>query len=272
MYPIGAGEARRVPHLRRFRPDLCARSRGRPRGLLQQDAARHGRGDGARIKPGGALSLQALTDPSREAGLVMMLASMPPRQPITAPRSFANTAWIQAHCRSPCDDKPTRPALADFAAPPGALPPPPRRGARAAALDGVVPRQFAAAARHRSGRRLARPPIPSRSSMLAPAKLARRRPAPRGAVADRRLRCRRPISATTRRRRSSRSPRRQAAAAPDTALPSRRAPRERRLALPVRRKSGILSSCSSASRRTAITGFGAPARRIARLDERCPSP
>src|ERR1700733_1036845 len=46
-----------------------------------------------RVLPGGVLSIEALTDPSREAELLMTLAAMPPRQPITAPRLFSNTVW-----------------------------------------------------------------------------------------------------------------------------------------------------------------------------------
>ncbi|HEU0218650.1 MAG TPA: hypothetical protein VFQ90_18485 [Stellaceae bacterium] len=90
-----------------------------------------------RAKPGGALSLQALTDPSREAELLMMLAATPPRQPITAPRSFSNTAWVRA-LSPPCADKPT-PAVA-FTGPgtaPGTLPPAPGNR-RAAALDSAI--------------------------------------------------------------------------------------------------------------------------------------
>jgi hypothetical protein len=86
-----------------------------------------------RIKPGGALSLQALTDPSREAELLMMLAATPPRQPITAPRSFSNTAWVRA-LSPPCAGKPT-PAVAFTG--PGTLPPAPGNG-RAAALDSAI--------------------------------------------------------------------------------------------------------------------------------------
>jgi hypothetical protein len=86
-----------------------------------------------RVKPGGALSLQALTDPSREAELLMMLAVTPPRQPITAPRSFANTAWVRA-LSPPCEDKPI-PAVAYTV--PGTLPPAPGNG-RAAALDSAI--------------------------------------------------------------------------------------------------------------------------------------
>jgi hypothetical protein len=86
-----------------------------------------------RIKPGGALSLQAMTDPSREAELLMMLAATPPRQPITAPRSFSNTAWVRA-LSPPCEDKST-PAVSYSV--PGMLPAPPG-GGRAAALDNAI--------------------------------------------------------------------------------------------------------------------------------------
>ena len=57
-----------------------------------------------RIKAAGTLTVQALTDPSREAELLMTLAAMPPRQPITAPRSFSNTAWALS-LSPPCADK-----------------------------------------------------------------------------------------------------------------------------------------------------------------------
>ncbi len=87
-----------------------------------------------RIKPGGALSREALADPSREAELLMTLASIPPRQPITAPRSFSNTAWVRA-LSPPCDDKRVAAAVGYTA--PGALPLPPGTG-RAAALDSVI--------------------------------------------------------------------------------------------------------------------------------------
>ena len=80
-----------------------------------------------RVRLGGALSLQALIDPSREAELLMTLAAMPPRQPITRPRSFSNTTLS-----APCDDK-ILPG-ASYTAPAG-MPP---RGGRAAMLDGVI--------------------------------------------------------------------------------------------------------------------------------------
>lgn len=87
-----------------------------------------------RVRPGGALSMQALTDPSREAELLMMLASMPPRQPITTRRSFSNTAWVPA-LSSPCDDKHAVPAVSYTA--PGVIPPPVTNG-RAATVNGAI--------------------------------------------------------------------------------------------------------------------------------------
>lgn len=87
-----------------------------------------------RVRPGGALTMQALTDPSREAELLMTLAAMPPRQPITAPRSFSNTAWVRA-LSAPCDDKRALPAVSYSS--PSDLPPLPGAG-RAAALDSVI--------------------------------------------------------------------------------------------------------------------------------------
>src|SRR5580704_13043933 len=80
-----------------------------------------------RVRLGGALSLQALIDPSREAELLMTLAAMPPRQPITRPRSFSNTTLS-----APCEDK-ILPGVS-YTAPAGM---PPRSG-RAATLDGAI--------------------------------------------------------------------------------------------------------------------------------------
>ena len=87
-----------------------------------------------RTRPGGALTIEALSDPSREAELLMTLAAIPPRQPITVPRSFSNTAWVRA-LTPPCDGKPALSAAA--AIPPAGLPPPPGSG-RAAALDSAL--------------------------------------------------------------------------------------------------------------------------------------
>jgi hypothetical protein len=84
-----------------------------------------------RIRPGGALSMQALTDPSREAELLMLIAAMPPRQPITRPRSFSNTKLS-----TPCDDKPL--AAVSYSAPSGMPAGMPPLGSRAAALDSTI--------------------------------------------------------------------------------------------------------------------------------------
>jgi hypothetical protein len=81
-----------------------------------------------RIKPGSALATEALTDPAAEAELLMALAVMPPRQPITAPRSFSDTAWVQALTPS-CAEKRVQPAAASD----GAMPPP--ATGRAASID-----------------------------------------------------------------------------------------------------------------------------------------
>jgi hypothetical protein len=80
-----------------------------------------------RIRAGSALSMQALTDPSREAELLMLLAAMPPRQPITRPRSFSNT-----RLPTPCDDKSL--AAVSYTAP-GEMPP---VSGRAVALDKTI--------------------------------------------------------------------------------------------------------------------------------------
>lgn len=87
-----------------------------------------------RVRPGGALSMEALTDPSREAELIMTLAALPPQQPITEPRLFSNTAWVRALTPA-CGHKPIVPAIAYDDA--KALPPPAGSG-RAATLDNVI--------------------------------------------------------------------------------------------------------------------------------------
>lgn len=138
-----------------------------------------------RIKPGGALSREALTDPSREAELLMTLAAMPPRQPITAPRSFSDMAWVRA-LSAPCDER-SPPAVAYTA--PGGLPPPPGNG-RAAALDGVVhgnlpPLPFGGAD---LGSRRAAPPVislgPGRAAADAGARIGGFNPLPAPDVGD----------------------------------------------------------------------------------------
>jgi len=80
-----------------------------------------------RIKPTGTLTMQAMIDPSHEAELLMLLAATPPRQLITVPRSFSNTAWLRA-LTPPCDDKHPMSPLA--AAMPSAAP---------SAGDGSIP-------------------------------------------------------------------------------------------------------------------------------------
>lgn len=87
-----------------------------------------------RVKPGGALSMETLTDPSREAELLLTLAALPPQQPITTLRSFSNVAWVRALTPT-CEAKPVAPAVAYTA--PGVLPPPPGSG-RAAMLDEAI--------------------------------------------------------------------------------------------------------------------------------------
>jgi hypothetical protein len=87
-----------------------------------------------RVKPGGALSTQATIDPSREAELLMTLAAVPPRQPITARRSFADTAWTHA-LPAGCDDRAGVSAAGDTVR--SGLPLPPGTD-RAAALDKAI--------------------------------------------------------------------------------------------------------------------------------------
>ncbi len=79
-----------------------------------------------RVRPA-ALTFAALLDPSRQAELLLTLAAMPPRQPITVPRSFANIAWTRA--LSPCETKGA--AIVSHA-------PAPAGNTRTAALDTVV--------------------------------------------------------------------------------------------------------------------------------------
>jgi hypothetical protein len=68
------------------------------------------------------LTMQAMIDPAGQAALLIKLASMPPQQPVTEPRSFANTAWLRP-LSAPCDN----PRLAGANLVPG--------GGRAAMLD-----------------------------------------------------------------------------------------------------------------------------------------
>ncbi|HTQ32595.1 MAG TPA: hypothetical protein VMI30_00390 [Stellaceae bacterium] len=80
-----------------------------------------------RVKPTGTPTMQAMIDPAREVELLMLLAATPPRQPITVPRSFSNTAWLRA-LTPPCDDKHSMSPLA------AAMP-----SAAASAGDGSTP-------------------------------------------------------------------------------------------------------------------------------------
>jgi hypothetical protein len=86
-----------------------------------------------RVHPKEALTLAALTDPSRRAELMMMLAT-PPRQPVTAPRSFDNTSWLRSLSPSCADSNPVPPV--SYTGPAGLGAAPEKRGS--AALDGVV--------------------------------------------------------------------------------------------------------------------------------------
>jgi hypothetical protein len=86
------------------------------------------------VVPGDTLSMQALTDPSREAEMLMTLAATPPRQPITEPRLFSNTAWVRA--LSPCDDDKRAVPPVSYTAPGRFLPAP--GGGRAAAIDSAI--------------------------------------------------------------------------------------------------------------------------------------
>jgi hypothetical protein len=83
-----------------------------------------------RTHPGGALAKAALLDPSRQAELLLQLAAIPPRQPITVRRTFANTDWTHA-LSAPCGENGAR------AAPAPGLPPPPGAG-RAASLNTAI--------------------------------------------------------------------------------------------------------------------------------------
>jgi hypothetical protein len=85
-----------------------------------------------RIPAGGDLSMEALIGSSRAAALLLTLASMPPRQPITARRSFADTGWLHA-LSAPCDDRRAA-STAAYTAPV----PRPSGTARAAALDETI--------------------------------------------------------------------------------------------------------------------------------------
>jgi len=83
-----------------------------------------------RVPPAGEVTVASLLDPAHQAELLIQLAAMPPQQPVTVPRSFANTALLQP--LAPCA-KGNAPAAAKA---PG-LPPLPDAG-RAASLNTTV--------------------------------------------------------------------------------------------------------------------------------------
>ncbi len=107
-----------------------------------------------RVLPGGVLSIEALTDPSREAELLMTLASMPPRQPITAPRLFSNTVW--ARPSTPCDSNIVIPPVSYSAA--SDLPPAPT--GRAGALNGAIRKNLPALPRPSQAGAVTPEPLP----------------------------------------------------------------------------------------------------------------
>jgi hypothetical protein len=82
-----------------------------------------------RIPPAGEVTVASLLDPAHQAELLIQLAAIPPRQPVTVPRSFSNTALLQ----------PLAPCAKGNAAAPGVpgLPPAPGSG-RAASLNTTV--------------------------------------------------------------------------------------------------------------------------------------
>jgi hypothetical protein len=88
-----------------------------------------------RVRPSSALAKSALLDPSRQAELLIELASIPPRQPITAPRSFTDTAW--ARSLTPCGPTGTHAA----ATPPSGAPslPPSPGSSRTVNLGNLPP-------------------------------------------------------------------------------------------------------------------------------------
>ena len=87
-----------------------------------------------RIRPSDATALAALLDPSRQAEFLLALAAMPPRQPVTAPRSFDNTSWLRSLAGG-CNEK--NPVQAAGRAEPAALPAPQGKGSPAA-IDRIV--------------------------------------------------------------------------------------------------------------------------------------
>ena len=82
-----------------------------------------------RVRPGRDLTAAALLDPVRQAELLIQLAAMPPRQPVTMPQSFTNGALV------PCA-KNGAPAPTAAATPPKPVVPSPSPGR--GALDKTV--------------------------------------------------------------------------------------------------------------------------------------
>ncbi|HZK91002.1 MAG TPA: hypothetical protein VFC56_12720 [Stellaceae bacterium] len=78
------------------------------------------------------LSELAMLDPPHQVELLMTLAAMPPRQPITAPRSFDNISWMR-QLSLPCADKKAVPPISYV----GPSEPHLQRGGKAA-LDNAI--------------------------------------------------------------------------------------------------------------------------------------
>ena len=95
------------------------------------------------IHPDSALEKAALHDPSREAELLLEVTAIPPRQPITVRRSYANTDWARS-LSPPCGDNGVLPATAG-------LPPAPGPAPAAALSPAGVAKLPAIPNRHRAG-------------------------------------------------------------------------------------------------------------------------
>jgi hypothetical protein len=102
-----------------------------------------------RVRPGNGLTAAALLDPAHQAELLIQLAAMPPRQPVTVPSSFGNGALVPcAKTSASAAAAPPKPAVA----PPGPgrtgaldktvlnnLPPIPRPGQKPVAWQALPP-------------------------------------------------------------------------------------------------------------------------------------
>ena len=130
-----------------------------------------------RVRPSAALAVAALLDPSRQAELLLTLAAMPPRQPVTVPRSFDNITWMRALSK-PCDGQ--APAIASRApTPPGRA----RGSTIEAAAVANLPAMPPHAARAGANRPAALPVIPLAHD-APPSPAAAPPPANEPAVAD----------------------------------------------------------------------------------------